>query len=180
MHSLEWEELAPFAPEVGDLSHLLTPADLQALHALPFGPAVLMMADALADAMTQAENSSDEVMGLLLGRVVEDAATDRTVTLILASEPLHAAHGSQTRVHASAVSWQAAWPYLREDLPVIGWYHSHPGYGIFFSQTDRQSQRNYLSQPWQVGLVIDPTTGEAGAFLGIDSEVAPLLMVPVR
>ena len=177
MPMAEWEELAPLVPEVCDLSSVLSVRDFQALQALPPGLAVAVNADVLAASMAHAESSPDEIMGLLRGRVLHDVQTDRTVTLVLESQPLHAAQGSHTRVLASAESWHAAWPHMRDDLPIIGWYHSHPGFGIFFSGTDRQSQRNYLSQPWQVGLVVDPTSGEAGVFLGRECERVAMLVV---
>lgn len=50
------------------------------------------------------------------------------------------------------------------DLRIIGWYHSHPDYGAFFSGTDRKTQRTYFVTPWRVGLVVDPIRQEAKFF----------------
>jgi proteasome lid subunit RPN8/RPN11 len=44
---------------------------------------------------------------------------------------------------------------------IVGWYHSHPGYGVFMSEVDKdtQSKLNQFS-PYIVALVSDPSTGE--------------------
>ncbi len=39
---------------------------------------------------------------------------------------------------------------------VVGWYHSHPNLGAFFSGTDRATQRAFFNRPYSVGLVVDP------------------------
>ena len=47
---------------------------------------------------------------------------------------------------------------------MVGWYHSHPRLGVFFSQQDGDVHRVVFNQPWHVALVIDPSTGEAAFF----------------
>ena len=43
---------------------------------------------------------------------------------------------------------------------VLGWYHTHPGFSAFFSETDRFMHESFFPQPWHVALVIDPVRGE--------------------
>jgi len=48
---------------------------------------------------------------------------------------------------------------LRQHYPgqiLVGWYHSHPGYGCFLSPTDIETQRSCFREPYHVALVIDP------------------------
>ena len=46
---------------------------------------------------------------------------------------------------------------------IVGWYHSHPGYGIFMSETDLDTQGKLLQfSPFVVALVIDPQINEFG------------------
>jgi len=47
---------------------------------------------------------------------------------------------------------------------MIGWYHSHPGYGCFMSQTDENTQRNYFSKDYHLACVHDPVRREWGWF----------------
>jgi proteasome lid subunit RPN8/RPN11 len=49
---------------------------------------------------------------------------------------------------------------------IVGWYHSHPKLGAFFSGTDRATQRAFFNHPYSVGLVVDPWRNEDAWFLG--------------
>lgn len=49
------------------------------------------------------------------------------------------------------------------DGRIVGWYHSHPGYGIFMSDTDLNTQSKLLQfSPFVVALVVDPEINEFG------------------
>ena len=50
--------------------------------------------------------------------------------------------------------------YLYPDKQIVGWYHTHPRSGVYFSQRDVFVHKNFFSLPWQVALVIDPNNGE--------------------
>ncbi|MCU1393880.1 MAG: Mov34/MPN/PAD family protein [Ilumatobacteraceae bacterium] len=47
---------------------------------------------------------------------------------------------------------------------IVGWYHSHPRFGIFLSAHDLSIQTTFFSQPWQVAYVFDPVQHERGLF----------------
>ncbi len=47
---------------------------------------------------------------------------------------------------------------------IVGWYHSHPGFGVFLSQTDRQTMFNHYRAPHQIAIVIDPILNAKDAF----------------
>lgn len=60
-------------------------------------------------------------------------------------------------------------------LLVIGWYHSHPDLGAFFSSSDERTQAAFFAHAYSVGWVIDPIRREHACFLGkastpVDSE----------
>ncbi len=49
---------------------------------------------------------------------------------------------------------------------IVGWYHSHPGHGLFLSQTDLQTHMGfYQFSPYAVSLVADPHAGEFGIWI---------------
>lgn len=61
-------------------------------------------------------------------------------------------------------------------LVVVGWYHSHPGHGVFLSGQDMQIVRSIYSADWHVALVIDPHQGERGKavfFQGAEGKKVP-------
>lgn len=50
------------------------------------------------------------------------------------------------------------------DLKIIGWYHTHPSFGVFLSGKDTFIQDNFFNLPWQIAMVIDPINGTKGYF----------------
>ncbi len=51
------------------------------------------------------------------------------------------------------------------DRMVVGWLHSHPGYGCFLSSTDVATQENSFGEPFHVAMVVDPTKEGDGGML---------------
>ncbi len=54
---------------------------------------------------------------------------------------------------------------------VVGWYHSHPGFGVFLSDMDVFICRNFFEQPHMTALVVDPVAGDAGSFVWHEEEL---------
>lgn len=51
------------------------------------------------------------------------------------------------------------------DGRIVGWYHSHPGYGIFMSETDLATHSKLLQfSPFVIALVVDPEINQFGAW----------------
>lgn len=59
------------------------------------------------------------------------------------------------------------------DLRVVGWWHSHPGHGIFYSPWDETCHRSLFGRPGLAGLVVDPTRDERGWF-GVREDGGPI------
>lgn len=57
-----------------------------------------------------------------------------------------------------------------KDLLVVGWYHSHPNLGAFFSGIDRKTQKSFFNHTYSLGWVIDPLRNEDKIFVGEESE----------
>lgn len=53
------------------------------------------------------------------------------------------------------------------DLKIVGWFHTHPGYGIFLSHADQFIDQHYFTEKWHVAMVLDPTKHnvETGVFV---------------
>lgn len=51
-----------------------------------------------------------------------------------------------------------------DTLHLVGWFHSHPGHGIFLSGQDISIHQNHFDRFWQVALVYDPIRHEGGFF----------------
>jgi hypothetical protein len=50
------------------------------------------------------------------------------------------------------------------DRAIVGWYHSHPDFGIFLSDRDRFIQEHFFSGAGQVAYVVDPVRKAEGLF----------------
>lgn len=56
------------------------------------------------------------------------------------------------------------------DQRILGWYHSHPDFGIFLSDRDVFIHENFFSAPGQIAYVIDPVRDLEGAFAWRDGK----------
>jgi len=62
---------------------------------------------------------------------------------------------------------------------IVGWYHSHPGFGIFLSDHDTFIHRNFFSSPGQVAWVFDPQSDEEGCFGWVGDRIERLTRIAV-
>ena len=47
------------------------------------------------------------------------------------------------------------------ELDIVGWYHTHPDFGIFLSHHDLFIHQHFFAQPLQVAYVVDPIQPDA-------------------
>lgn len=112
----------------------------------------------------------DEVYGLLWGLFGQSSAPTRYDVEIFDFEPVELLDNSPVNAVVSYDAIQRATRILEArnggEGMVLGWYHTHPGWGVFFSEEDFKLTHNaFFGKPWQVGLVIDPKAGVAGYFV---------------
>lgn len=112
--------------------------------------------------------------GLLLGNAYGRVADEPTIVTVEEAVPANDALGTGVSLTMGAQVWEDARARSKNGQVVIGWYHSHPNLGAFFSGTDRRTQRAFFGNNHSVGLVSDPVRGEEMWFSGADSfEVPP-------
>ena len=83
------------------------------------------------------------------------------------TEALMTCSGVSLRMESDV--WNRARKRRAANELIVGWYHSHPGLGAFFSHTDRRTQAAFFAQPYSVGWVLDPDDGSEAFFVGRDS-----------
>jgi hypothetical protein len=109
--------------------------------------------------------------GLLIGSAWSHAPEDPDAPLAVlcveqAVPALNAvASGTSLRMDTELWGRGQALAAERGDI-IVGWYHSHPDLGAFFSFIDRRTQAAVFRHPYSLGLVIDPIRGEERWFLG--------------
>ena len=110
-----------------------------------------------------------EVGGFLAGRLENGCAH------IEVAIPALRAEGHRTNVTFTHDVWDDALALLDRDHPdlqLVGWYHSHPGFGIFLSEYDQFIHRNFFPAEGMIALVVDPHTGAEGWFITRDGDIA--------
>jgi len=109
-------------------------------------------------------NQKLEVMGLLLGEVRTWQGREYVLVRDVVTTDLDA---TSVSVKFDDRSFQKLFENLDDvgfDYVVVGWYHSHPGYGCFLSETDLQTHGGAFVSPYQVAIVIDPLNFEIEGF----------------
>ncbi|KAK1937464.1 putative 26S proteasome regulatory subunit [Babesia divergens] len=102
-----------------------------------------------------------EVMGLMLGEFIDD------YTILVVDVFSMPQSGNSVSVEAVDPVYQTE---MKDQLKrtgrpevVVGWYHSHPGFGCWFSGTDINTQQSFEQlNPRAVGVVIDPIQSVKG------------------
>lgn len=140
-----------------------TPPDQEVLNARPwkflpkYFTKVLISSLALVKMTVHAKaGGSIEVMGMLTGKVVNNSL----VVMDVYSLPVE---GTETRVNAQNEAYEYMVQYLEllksvgREEHIVGWYHSHPGYGCWLSGIDvaTQSLNQNFQDPY-LAIVVDP------------------------
>lgn len=131
---------------------------------------ILFNEPSFRDAQAHALSSLDrEVAGVLVGPMPEKQPDGRYVVHV--TDMIIAKH---TKMHGASVTYTPeSWRYIHdrlgeryphEEALIVGWYHTHPGFGIFLSGMDLFIHQNFFTQIWHVALVLDPVARRSGFF----------------
>lgn len=105
-----------------------------------------------------------EAMGFMLGDVCRQ---DRYRFVIVRDIVTGALLSSADRVRFDNDSYSELFSELDSsgfDYVIVGWYHSHPGYGCFMSQIDLNTQVTSFHESYHSAVVVDPINKEIQAF----------------
>jgi proteasome lid subunit RPN8/RPN11 len=131
---------------------------------------IIMEEPALRAAQAHALSSlSREVAGVLIGPPPEKQPDGRYVVHVF--DTIIAKH---TVMKGASVTYTPeSWRYMNDRLDekypdgtavMVGWYHTHPGFGIFLSGMDQFIHQNFFTQIWHVAQVLDPVARTSGFF----------------
>ncbi|MFO7683429.1 MAG: Mov34/MPN/PAD-1 family protein [Chloroflexota bacterium] len=136
-------------------------------------PIVNQAALAQIDAHSRS-NTRTELGGALLGRAYRHE--NKVYLAIEAALPAVSADHGPVHFTFNADTWNQ----LRLDreqkypnLEIVGWFHTHPNLGVFYSGDDVVVHSAAFTLPWHVGLVFDPVRLEACFFGWQNSELVP-------
>lgn len=165
--TLQAVESSPAAVESRPAAVESRPAAIESAPAAVESTRVLIEPDAILAVGAHLGLAPHEQGGLLIGEVFADQSS----SFILVSEAV-----ASTEFDASSISLRmqsSVWSLARERLDgqrlIVGWYHSHPDLGAFFSGTDRRTQAAFFTHAYSLGWVIDPFRAEQAWYLGANS-----------
>jgi proteasome lid subunit RPN8/RPN11 len=105
-----------------------------------------------------------EVGGILVGHL---PAREQGATVVTDLIPALETDADRTHVTFTHATWQKIHESLdaREDeTQIVGWYHTHPGFGPFYSAQDTFIHEQFFTHPAHIGLVVDPQQFSLTAF----------------
>ena len=143
------------------------------VNALQHGPIVLFNPSARDVIRRHVTPKREESGGLLIGKAIlpGEFGIRLPYPIIYVSEAVRSEQSTGTAVSLEMDS--AVWTSALKDRPsgsmVVGWFHSHPNLGAFFSGTDRSTQRSFFNHEYSLGYVIDPVRDQHAYFLGPNS-----------
>ena len=119
-----------------------------------------------------AERLSMEICGVLVGQWHRDAAGP--FVLVYESIRCDKAVSNAGDVTFTHEAWNTEiYPMMDKqftDREIVGWYHSHPKFGIFLSDRDCFIQEHYFNGPGHIAYVVDPVNGVEGVFVSRDGK----------
>lgn len=117
-------------------------------------------------------DTTREIGGVLVGELLRDDAGP----YLLIETTIDALHAEEKG--AELTFTHATWEHIHKEMDgkhenkrVVGWYHTHPGFGVFLSDRDQFIQKSFFNLPFQVAFVYDPKSHEHGMFTWHDNEV---------
>jgi proteasome lid subunit RPN8/RPN11 len=108
----------------------------------------------------------NETGGFLMGQVGRDVARQRWHLYIESAVPVVPLQADPTHF---TFTWRDVERVRtlrgKTGKALIGWYHTHPDFGVFLSRTDLEKTHNCLfNDEFQIALVFDPVRGTAAYF----------------
>jgi len=107
--------------------------------------------------------TSVEIGGVLVGDIEGETGD----VFVLAAIPAHRATSAVASLTFTHEAWDDVNEIMSRDfegLRMVGWYHSHPRFGIFLSEYDVFIHKNFFSEEWQLAYVVDPVSHTSGVF----------------
>jgi proteasome lid subunit RPN8/RPN11 len=116
-------------------------------------------------------DTSVEICGVLVGTWHRDQAGPFVkVVESIRGEGAETRFAEVTFTHETWAKINAQMDTKFAKFSIVGWYHTHPDFGIFLSDRDQFIQEHFFSGPGQVAHVIDPIRRTEGVFVWRDGK----------
>jgi proteasome lid subunit RPN8/RPN11 len=131
----------------------------------------IFIAESAFDRICNNAEKTREVGGILVG----DVLRDKNGPYIKVDHVIEALHAEEKGTELTIT--HETWNHIHEQMDkthsgkrILGWYHTHPNFGIFLSEQDQFIQQSFFNLAFQVALVYDPVRKVHGVFSWRDSK----------
>ena len=166
---IDFGEVRETKPDVGlppdeDPRYLVVPCGAESTTE----PRIFVDLDAFGDMLDHADsNRSVELGGVILGRQLLDS---QGRSFVVVFDSIRAEHYESTRGSFKFThdTWSAITRRVEEypkDTKIVGWYHTHPDWGVFLSGMDLFICEHFFRGAYDLALVIDPCREDVGWFV---------------
>ena len=121
--------------------------------------------EAAFDRICNNADNTREVGGILVG----DVLRDKNGPYVRVDDIIEALHAEESGTELTIT--HATWNHIHEQMDsthsgkrILGWYHTHPNFGIFLSERDQFIQQSFFNLSFQIALVYDPVRKVHGVF----------------
>jgi len=111
------------------------------------------------------ENVALEICGVLVGTWQrDDVGPFVTISEFIRCDSARSGFAEVTFTHESWTKINAEMDTRLSAFKIVGWYHSHPDFGIFLSDRDIFIHQHFFSGAGQIAYVVDPVRKIEGVF----------------
>lgn len=117
------------------------------------------------------ESPTGERGGFLVGRKRNLKSLEEYEILVEQFVPLASSRQAASRFALTQEDYHAVQRSLQasgSNLRIVGWMHSHPGFGVFLSAFDKQQHHRLFPRPWHIAYVIDAVHGDRALYHCVD------------
>jgi proteasome lid subunit RPN8/RPN11 len=121
---------------------------------------IFVQADTFIDLRKHSQKRTDrEVGGFLVGDALHEKGNlFIQITHLIKVQEIQHKSGEFIFTHDVWKMIDSMMSQRYHDKQLLGWYHTHPGIGVFLSPEDKFIQNSFFNHPWQIAIVLDPLT----------------------
>src|ERR1035438_1859698 len=115
---------------------------------------------AVVDAFYSLPRGGAEIGGILLGRFADERLSIMEYQALDCEHAMGPSFTLSQNDQTQLADFLAAAHQHPDGMRPVGWYHSHTRSDIFLSDADQDIHKRFFPEPWQVALVLKPSTFE--------------------
>ncbi len=125
---------------------------------LVFREEVMLALDQFSHLHSQGEHG-----GFLIGRKKDLKTAEEYEIIVERFVPIpQRSDASRLVIHAD--HYRTVELALKAGEEIVGWSHTHPGFGVFLSDFDKKQHERFFPEPWQIAYVMDNLAHERAAY----------------